>query len=138
MTAWENFATVFDDKTPIYSQIITMLSRSFARGQIQTGERIPSIRDMAINLKVNANTVGRVYQEMERMGLILSKRGTGYFFTEDSGMKEKVRGSMAEESINRFLDEMQDLGFKDKQILDEIKKQTERRNYNGDSDRHGD
>jgi len=120
MSAWESFSTVFNDNTPIYSQIITLFTRSFARGEISAGERIPSIRDMAMLLKVNANTMQRVYQEMERADLISSKRGTGYFFTEDKDMVEKISIGMAGEAIARFLEEMRALGFTDKQIMTEL------------------
>ncbi|MCL1904301.1 MAG: GntR family transcriptional regulator [Oscillospiraceae bacterium] len=123
MKAWENFTTEFDDRTPIYRQIYGLFSRSFARGLIKTGERIPSIRDMALQLKVNANTMQRVYHEMERDGLINSKRGTGYFFTEEKTMVEKVSTKMAQESIGRFLEEMRSLGFADKDIVNELSEQ---------------
>lgn len=122
MNPWINWSTEFDDRSPIYSQIITRFSRSFVKGEIKAGERIPSIRDMALTLKVNANTMQRVYQEMERGGLITGKRGTGYFFTEDTGMVEKISGSMARESIGRFLEEMRALGYSDKQIINELSK----------------
>lgn len=134
MNPWENWSTEFHDKAPIYSQIITLFSRSFARGEIQTGERIPSIRDMALQLKVNANTMQRVYQEMERSGLITSKRGTGYFFTEDNTMVEKVNNGMARESVGRFLEEMHALGFSNEQILSEISKLMKGDGTNGGTD----
>ncbi len=121
MNAWEGFRTEFDDKSPIYSQIITLFSRSFARGEIEAGERIPSIRDMALQLRVNANTMQRVYQEMERAGLINSKRGTGYFFTEDRSMMQKISANMAAGAVGRFLEEMRGLGYSDRQIIDELK-----------------
>ncbi|MCL2070787.1 MAG: GntR family transcriptional regulator [Oscillospiraceae bacterium] len=119
----ENFTSDFDNKTPIYRQIYRLFTRLFARGIIKTGERIPSIRDMALQLKVNANTMQRVYQELERDGLIHSKRGTGYFFTEDESMVEKVSVKMAHEAVSNFLEEMYALGFKDEQILTELSKQ---------------
>ena len=90
------------------------------RGEIKTGERIPSIRDMAALLKVNANTMQRVYQEMERDGLITSRRGTGYFFTEDGSMVEKVGASMAKGAMDRFIDEMRELGYSNENIVNEL------------------
>ena len=110
----------FNNNTPIYSQIIALLTRSFARGRIKPGERIPSIREMAQHMKVNANTVQRVYQEMERDGLIESKRGTGYFFTEDAGMVEKMNVGLASEAIRAFLHEMRALGYSDRQIIEKL------------------
>jgi DNA-binding transcriptional regulator YhcF (GntR family) len=123
MKAWEKFSSDFDDKTPIYKQIYMLFSCSFARGQIEAGERIPSIRDMALRLKVNANTMQRVYQELERDELIKSRRGTGYFFTDDESMVEKVGADMAREAIERFLEEMYALGFTKERIISELSEQ---------------
>jgi GntR family transcriptional regulator len=111
----------FNDRMPIYRQIILSYSQAFVRGDIKPGERVLSIREMAALLRVNSNTMQRVYQEMERDGLINSKRGTGYYFTEDVIMKEKVRMSLARDSIGRFIEEMRALGCTDKDIIDELK-----------------
>jgi GntR family transcriptional regulator len=105
---------------PIYRQIILNLSRAFVRGEIQPGERIPSIRELSAILKVNTNTIQRAYQEMERDGLIESKRGTGYFFTEDISMTEKTRQELAADSLHRFIEEMRALGCTDQQIILEV------------------
>lgn len=120
MPSWEQWSLAFDDRMPIYRQIILQFRRSFVRGEISPGERIPSIRETSALLKVNTNTVQRVYQEMERDGLINSKRGTGYFFTEDMRMTEKTRLELAKDSLRRFVDEMRALGCEDKDILAEL------------------
>jgi len=120
MPLWEQWRLSFDDSMPIYRQIILQFNQAFVRGNIQPGERIPSIRDMSALLKVNTNTVQRVYQEMERDEMITSKRGTGYFFTEDKKMIEKTRHNLAQESLNRFVEEMRALGCEDKEILNEL------------------
>ena len=120
MLTWEQWRLSFDDRLPIYRQIILQYSRAFARGDIEPGERIPSIRELSALLKVNTNTIQRVYQEMERDGLINSKRGTGYFFTEDIDMIEKTRRVLAKESLRRFVEEMRALGCDDGDILDEL------------------
>lgn len=120
MPPWDGWNTDFDDRYPIYQQIITLFCRSFARGEILPGGRIPSIRDMALILKVNANTIQRTYQEMERGGLISSKRGTGYFFTEDGDMVATVNNRMARDAAGRFLKEMRALGYTDERIISEL------------------
>ena len=120
MSTWENWSLTFDDRLPIYRQIILGFSRAFVRGEISPGERIPSIRELSAILKVNTNTIQRVYQEMERDGLILSKRGTGYFLTEDPSMTETTRQQLATDSLRRFIEEMRALGCTDRQILDEV------------------
>ena len=117
MLLWEQWRLAFDDRSPIYRQIILQFSQAFVRGDITPGERIPSIREMSALLKVNTNTIQRVYQEMERDGLISSKRGTGYFFTEEKKMIEKTRRILAINSQSRFVEEMRALGCADKEIL---------------------
>jgi DNA-binding transcriptional regulator YhcF (GntR family) len=110
----------FDNSAPIYRQIILILSRMFARGDILPGERVASIRDMAALLKVNTNTVQRVYQELEREGLIVAKRGTGYFFSEDELVKNKTKQALARQSLRKFAEEMRALGCEDAEILREL------------------
>ena len=121
MFLWEQWSIDFDNRMPIYRQIIHHISQAFVRGDIKPGERIPSIRDISVLLKVNTNTIQRVYQEMERTGLICSKRGTGYFFTEDKNMAEKTRKELMQDSISQFLAEMHALCCKDREIFDELK-----------------
>jgi DNA-binding transcriptional regulator YhcF (GntR family) len=120
MPLWEQWRLAFNDRMPIYRQVILQFSQAFVRGEIRPGDRIPSIREIAAFLKVNTNTVQRVYQEMEREMLINSKRGTGYFFTEDTKMIEKTRRALAAESMRRFAEEMRALGCEDREILDEL------------------
>jgi len=121
MQMYEQWGQTFDDRMPIYRQIILRFNRAFVRGDIQPGDRIPSIRELSALLRVNTNTIQRVYQEMERDVLISSRRGTGYYFTEDSKMTEKLRRDLTSESVQRFVDEMSALGLKNKEIYDEVK-----------------
>jgi len=120
MPLWEQWRQEFDDRIPIYRQIVLRFSQAFVCGNIQPGERIPSIRELSALLKVNTNTIQRVYQEMERDEMISSKRGTGYFFTEDKQMIEKKRRNLARESLNRFVEEMRALGCANAEILNEL------------------
>jgi len=121
MQLFEKWSLSFDDRMPIYRQIILQFNRAFVRGDIQPGDRIPSIRELSALLRVNTNTIQRVYQEMERDGIISSKRGTGYYFTEDTKMTEKMRKDLTSESVQRFVEEMLALGLKKNEILDELK-----------------
>jgi len=120
MPLWERWSLTFDDRMPIYRQIILQFNRAFVRGDIKPEERIPSIRELSALLKVNTNTIQRAYQEMERDGLINSRRGTGYFYTEDTKMIEKTRKILALESLHRFVEEMRALGCADSDILEEL------------------
>jgi len=120
MEIYEKWHSTFDDRMPIYRQIILQFNRAFVRGDIQPGDRIPSIRELSAFLRVNTNTIQRVYQEMERSGVINSKRGTGYYFTEDSNMTAMMRQDLILESVQRFVDEMCALGLEKKEILGEL------------------
>ena len=121
MQLWERWSFDFDDRMPIYRQIILQFSRAFVRGDIKPGDRIPSIRELSVIVKVNTNTIQRVYQEMEREGLINSRRGTGYFFTEDLTMLKETRVKLAHASLRSFVAEMRALGCEDNEIIEELK-----------------
>lgn len=120
MLPMESWRAEFDERYPIYQQIIHRFSRSLVKGELQQGDRIPSIRELAVTLKVNANTIQRAYQEMERDEMIYSKRGTGYFVMENEQIVDRVRNKMVNESMSRFLQEMRALGFNNGEILSEL------------------
>ena len=69
------------DKTPIYAQLERALRAAIASGRLAIGDRLPTVRQLAVDLRVNANTVARVYAELERAGVIETKRGVGSFVT---------------------------------------------------------
>ena len=67
------------DRTPIYAQLERALRASVATGRLQPGDQLPTVRQLAVDLSVNANTVARVYAELERAGVIETRRGVGSF-----------------------------------------------------------
>ena len=67
------------DVTPIYAQLDRGLRAAIASGRLKLGEQLPTVRQLAVELKVNANTVARVYSELERAGVIETRRGVGSF-----------------------------------------------------------
>src|ERR687897_777357 len=69
------------DKTPIYAQLERGLRAAIASGRLRPGDQLPTVRQLAVDLKVNANTVARVYVELERAGVIETRRGVGSFIT---------------------------------------------------------
>ena len=115
----------FDGKSPIYEQVIQGVCRALVRGEILPGGRIPSVRDMAVEISINANTIQRSYQEMERRGLIFARRGVGYFIVEDVGVVERVKKQMVSEAVQSFLEQMSGLGLESSEILAEMQKTME-------------
>src|SRR5438067_12988072 len=69
------------DATPIYAQLDRALRAAIAAGRLQPGDQLPTVRQLAVDLRVNANTVARVYAELERAGVIETRRGVGSFIT---------------------------------------------------------
>ncbi len=133
MTSFNDWQTSSDDRLPIYLQIIDRFKRGIVKGEMEAGARVPSIRDMAILLRVNPNTVQRAYQEMERDGVIFSKRGMGFFVTEDEDRVLNIKQDLAQTSIERFLEEMRALGLTDQQIMDSLQRgmQAKKEAHNG-------
>lgn len=67
------------DRTPIYAQLDRALRAAIATGRLGPGEQLPTVRQLAVDLRVNANTVARVYAELERAGILETRRGVGSF-----------------------------------------------------------
>ena len=69
------------DRTPIYAQLDRALRAAIATGRLVAGEQLPTVRQLAVELSINANTVARVYAELERAGILETRRGVGTFIT---------------------------------------------------------
>jgi GntR family transcriptional regulator len=67
------------DPTPIYAQLDRGLRAAIASGRLMPGDQLPTVRQLAVDLKVNANTVARVYADLERAGVLETRRGVGSF-----------------------------------------------------------
>ena len=67
------------DRTPIYAQLDRGLRAAIVAGRLRVGDQLPTVRQLAVELKVNANTVARVYSELEREGVFETRRGVGTF-----------------------------------------------------------
>jgi GntR family transcriptional regulator len=67
------------DRTPIYAQLDRALRAAIATGRLVAGDQLPTVRQLAVELSINANTVARVYAELERTGILETRRGVGTF-----------------------------------------------------------
>ena len=104
----------YENDRPIYLQVIEDISRRLIQGELALGEKLPSVREMAVQYQINPNTASRVYKEMESRGLCYTKRGMGTFITEDSGMIKMIKtlqSEMAEDCLDTFLQGMQAIGI---------------------------
>jgi GntR family transcriptional regulator len=67
------------DPTPLYAQLTRAIQFAIATGKLRIGDQLPTVRQMAVDLRINANTVARVYTELERTGIVETRRGVGTF-----------------------------------------------------------
>lgn len=100
----------FRSDQPIYTQLTQRLTQAIIAGEFQPGERLPTVRDLAMEAGVNPNTVQRALAELEREGLVFSQRTAGRFVTENVHMIENARFRAADQCVEAFLSEMAKLG----------------------------
>ncbi|MBA1395017.1 GntR family transcriptional regulator [Lactobacillus sp. XV13L] len=106
----------FKDNIPIYLQIEQYLYRQIVTGKLQPGKKIPSVRELALQLTVNVNTVQRALQQMNIEGILYTKRGEGNFVTEDTELLEKTKRGLINDELAKFVQSMNALGVTDEQI----------------------
>ncbi|MCC5909051.1 MAG: GntR family transcriptional regulator [Clostridiaceae bacterium] len=112
----------FDHTKPIYLQIIDYIKKQIIGGELTIGDKIPSQRELAQQLKVNPNTVQRAYREMEAMELTETIRGQGTFIVEKKQLLEELQLEMAEALLKNFILEIRSLGYDDKEIIKLVEK----------------
>lgn len=110
----------FKTSKPIYRQIADRIIQQFVRGEVSPGEKLPSVREMAIQSGVNPNTIQRTYGELERMGVVETRRGQGTFMTEQSEMKRQLRIEIQREMIETFIQNMRGIGVEDGEIAEAV------------------
>ena len=101
----------FRADTPIYTQLCERLTLAIASGGYAPGERLPAVRELALDAGVNPNTVQRALSELERRGLVYTQRTAGRFVTEDAERIGQERLRIAEERARDFLSAMEELGY---------------------------
>lgn len=110
-------AWIFDEKSPIYLQLMEQLKKQIMSGELQGGDKIPSVRDLAKIAGVNPNTMQKALSELEREQLIYSERTAGRFVTKDISLIEQRRKEMAKKYMENFIISLRELGYD----LDQIK-----------------
>ena len=108
---------VFDNNAPIYIQLVEQLKTHIISGRLSAGERLPSVRDLALKLKVNPNTLQKALSELEDKCLIFTERTNGKFVTEDLSLIEKERLDYANKLSETFILNMQNIGFSKQEAI---------------------
>jgi GntR family transcriptional regulator len=109
--------------TPLYAQIEQGLRGAIATGRLPAGTQLPTVRQLAVELSVNANTVARVYAELERAGVLVTQRGVGTFVAASQPGATQRRGREGElrTLAQRFIDEAAARGFSADDVARQIK-----------------
>lgn len=112
----------FNNNQPIYAQIVQRLCRQVVRGELKAGEKLPSVREMAVRTGVNPNTIQRVYGELERQEVAETRRGLGTFITENEPRLRHLREELKSEQIGSFIADMKEMGFGPEEIVEGVRK----------------
>ncbi|MGT2947780.1 GntR family transcriptional regulator [Streptococcus devriesei] len=101
----------FDEKSPIYLQIANHIKMQIISHEIEPGQQLPTVRDLAEEAGVNPNTMQRAFTSLEQENMVFSVRTSGRFVTEDLQLIEEERHKLAQTELKGFIDKMTKLGF---------------------------
>ena len=128
MTMENRFNINLSDPMPLYAQLERAIRHAIATERLRVGEQLPTVRQLAVDLKLNANTVAKVYTELERAGLLETRRGVGTFvkareaalmlFTRKRERERELRAL-----VDRFVAEAAVLGFSFDDLIDYLSNQ---------------
>ena len=105
----------YKDRRPIYEQVIEKMEELMLPGVLGENEPLPSVRNLAMDLSINPNTIQRAYTELERQGYIYTVKGKGSFVAENSVMKENKKKELLIQ-VSEVIDEAIRLGISDEEI----------------------
>lgn len=111
----------FDNNTPIYIQLVEQIKIHIISGHFGVGERLPSVRELAMETKVNPNTMQKALLELEGLKLIYTERTNGKFVTTDTDLILRYKKQYADELSKNFLLSMKSIGYDEKQALEYLK-----------------
>jgi GntR family transcriptional regulator len=120
---------VLDPKAgiPFYRQIIDQIKFGIASGSFKAGEQLPTVRSLAVELKVNLNTVSKAYKELEIRNILETQQGTGTFIAEkEIIIPAKEKDKKLQSICNEFTTIAFSYGFSTFDIINELQKQTKK------------
>ncbi|HET9786784.1 MAG TPA: GntR family transcriptional regulator [Pyrinomonadaceae bacterium] len=110
------------DPTPLYAQLTRAIQFAIATGKLRIGEQLPTVRQMAVDLKINANTVAKVYAELERTGIVETRRGVGTFVCARhfEARQKRQHDNELSDFADRIVAEAGAMGFTLDDLLDQL------------------
>ncbi len=101
----------FNTNVPIYMQIIDDLKNQIMNGTLKPNQKVPSVRELALELSVNPNTIQRAYTELERAGYIRTERAVGRYVNDNIELINKSKEKQINENIEEFIEKMKSIGL---------------------------
>ena len=113
----------FNKNIPIYIQIEEQIKLDIITNKYKPGEKIKSVREFALELKINPNTINRALLELEEQGLIITQRTNGKYITENKKTIEQEKNKLINKKIEEFISDMKELEISKKEIINLIEKE---------------
>lgn len=110
----------FDNNIPIYKQLIDIFITKIINGEWNRGEKIYSVRELAQEYKVNANTVQKTLSEIETMGLLYTERTAGRFVTEDTSLINEVKERYIKDIVTSSILDLKKVNLKKEEVIELI------------------
>lgn len=116
-----DFALDQTSGVPYYRQIIQQVELAIADGRLSQGSQLPTVRSLAVSLKINPNTVGRAYNELEIRGVVNTQQGTGTFISDKQiELTKAERDDVLAAMIRSFLASASSYGFSVTEIMEQL------------------
>lgn len=112
----------FNNRDPVYVQVIRHFKEQIAKGYFEPGQEIPSRRELANQLKINPNTAQRAYKEMGEEGLIFTEGNMPSCITKDEAVLKSVREELIIEAVDLFLGSIKSIDVPLSEVLEIVKK----------------
>ncbi|MCR2823289.1 GntR family transcriptional regulator [Lederbergia panacisoli] len=116
----------FNNRDPVYVQVIRHFKEQLATGAFEPGQEIPSRRELANLLKINPNTAQRAYKEMEEAGLIFTEGNLPSRITRDAQVLSQVREELIDEAVDAFVLSLKTINAPLYDVLELVKDKYER------------
>ena len=112
----------FDNNIPIYIQLVEQLKIYIISGKLKPASRLPSVRELALQTKVNPNTMQKALAELEELKLIYTERTNGKYITNDEDLINKYKEEYAMYLTNKYFSCMESIGFNKKEVIEYLKR----------------
>jgi GntR family transcriptional regulator len=106
---------------PFYKQIILQIEMAIADGRLESGDQLPTVRGLAVELKINPNTVARAYNELEIRGIVTTQQGSGTFISDQKiEMDEVERERVLSQLTRSFVSKAHSYGFTIEEVINAL------------------